>query len=157
MGYLLRSLVRGSQKRTILCHCGWVVTNGIRVIIQPEMREGAQAHKSLYWTLVGTLRMGWYHEGHQWEHWVPRMDDCDVLHCLGMGMWMCSYIYMSTLLDTTGPRLWHPRKSSSKESKANNIVMSMGIGCYTGGDPPWITLWSTSTRLIIFFFFFNFF
>jgi hypothetical protein len=27
----------GSQKRTILCHWGWVVTNGIRVIAQPEM------------------------------------------------------------------------------------------------------------------------
>jgi len=27
----------GSQKRTILCHWGWVVTNGIRAIAQPEM------------------------------------------------------------------------------------------------------------------------
>jgi hypothetical protein len=37
MGDLLGSLVRGSQKRTILCHWGWVVTNGIRAIAQPEM------------------------------------------------------------------------------------------------------------------------
>jgi hypothetical protein len=27
----------GSQKRTVLCHWGWVVTNGIRAIAQPEM------------------------------------------------------------------------------------------------------------------------
>jgi hypothetical protein len=27
----------GSQKRTVLCHWGWIVTNGIRAIAQPEM------------------------------------------------------------------------------------------------------------------------
>jgi hypothetical protein len=27
----------GNQKRTILCHWGWVVTNGIKAIAQPEM------------------------------------------------------------------------------------------------------------------------
>jgi hypothetical protein len=37
MDDLLGSLVRGRQKRTILCHWGWVVTNGIRAISQPEM------------------------------------------------------------------------------------------------------------------------
>jgi hypothetical protein len=29
IGDLLGSLVRGSQKRTILCHWGWVVTAGV--------------------------------------------------------------------------------------------------------------------------------
>jgi len=37
MGDLLRSLVRGSKKRTILCHWRWVVTNGIKAIAQLEM------------------------------------------------------------------------------------------------------------------------
>jgi hypothetical protein len=37
MGDLLGSLVRASQKRTILCHWRWVVTNGIRAIARPEM------------------------------------------------------------------------------------------------------------------------
>jgi hypothetical protein len=27
----------GSQKRIVLCHWGWIDTNGIRVIAQPEM------------------------------------------------------------------------------------------------------------------------
>jgi hypothetical protein len=38
MGDFLGSLVRGSQKRIILCHWGGVVTNGIRAIAQPEIR-----------------------------------------------------------------------------------------------------------------------
>jgi hypothetical protein len=45
MGDFLRNLVQGSQKMTILCHWGWVVTNGIRAIVQPEMGERAQAHE----------------------------------------------------------------------------------------------------------------
>jgi len=34
---LLKNLVWESKKRTILCCWGWVVTNGIRAIAQPEM------------------------------------------------------------------------------------------------------------------------
>jgi hypothetical protein len=37
MDDLIWSLVQGSQKPTILCHWEWVVTNGIRIIVQPEM------------------------------------------------------------------------------------------------------------------------
>jgi hypothetical protein len=37
MGGLLGSMVWGAKKRIILCHWGWVVTNGIRAISQPEM------------------------------------------------------------------------------------------------------------------------
>jgi hypothetical protein len=37
MGDLLESLVQGSQKQTILCCWGWVVTNGFRAIAQHEM------------------------------------------------------------------------------------------------------------------------
>jgi 16S rRNA C1402 (ribose-2'-O) methylase RsmI len=39
MDNLLRSLVCESQKRTILCHWRSVVTNGIKVIVQPEIGE----------------------------------------------------------------------------------------------------------------------
>jgi hypothetical protein len=45
MGDPLGSLVRGSQKPTILCHWGWVVTNCIRAIAQPEM--GESVHKPM--------------------------------------------------------------------------------------------------------------
>jgi hypothetical protein len=37
MGDIIGSLVWGSQKRTILCRWGWVVTNGIRAIAQLKM------------------------------------------------------------------------------------------------------------------------
>jgi hypothetical protein len=43
MGDLLGSLIRGNQKRTILCRLGWVITNGIRAIAQPEI--GRSMHK----------------------------------------------------------------------------------------------------------------
>jgi hypothetical protein len=59
---------------------GWVVTNGIRIIVQPEMGGCAQAHEGRQWALVGTPRMGWSHEGY-----------CDVSHRLGMTM--CLYVY----------------------------------------------------------------
>lgn len=57
MGDLLGSLVQESKKRTILCHWGWVVTNGIKAIAEPEMEKRAQAHESHQWALAGTLRI----------------------------------------------------------------------------------------------------
>jgi hypothetical protein len=58
MGDLLGSLVRGSQKQTILRRLGWVVKNGIRAIAQPEIRERAQAHEGRQQASVGTPIMG---------------------------------------------------------------------------------------------------
>jgi hypothetical protein len=46
MGDLLESLVQGSQKQTILCCWGWVVTNGFRAIAQHEM--GGSVHNPLH-------------------------------------------------------------------------------------------------------------
>jgi hypothetical protein len=45
MGELFGSLVRESEKQTILCRLGWIVINDIRAIAQPEMRERAQAYE----------------------------------------------------------------------------------------------------------------
>jgi hypothetical protein len=78
MGNLLGSLIWGSQKWKILCCWEWVITNGIRVIVQPEIGECAQAHEGCQWTLVGTQRMWWSYEGRQRERWIPRGSDCDV-------------------------------------------------------------------------------
>jgi hypothetical protein len=41
----MRSLVRGSQKGQYYVLMGWSVTNGIKVIVQLEMGECAQAHE----------------------------------------------------------------------------------------------------------------
>jgi hypothetical protein len=58
MGDILKSLVRVSQKRIILCRWGRIVTNGIRVIAQLEMREHAQAYEGRQRALIGMPRMG---------------------------------------------------------------------------------------------------
>jgi hypothetical protein len=41
MGDLLGSLIWGAKKRTVLCHWGWIVTNGIRAIAQPDYQNSA--------------------------------------------------------------------------------------------------------------------
>jgi hypothetical protein len=58
MGDLLGSLVRGSQKRTILYRLGWVVTNDIRGIASPEMGAAYASPEDHQWALAGMPRMG---------------------------------------------------------------------------------------------------
>jgi hypothetical protein len=58
MGDLLGSLVRGIKKQIILCRWGWVVTNGIRAIVQPEMRGCALIYKGRQRELARIPRIG---------------------------------------------------------------------------------------------------
>jgi hypothetical protein len=72
----------GSQKRTILCHWGWVVTNGIRAIAQPEMvgactspMRDASGNAGSKEGVIVTSHIAWE--------------------------WGCAYMYKCTIYDTT--------------------------------------------------------
>jgi hypothetical protein len=121
-----------SLKRTILCHWGWVVTNGIRAIAQPMM---GGACTSQWGTLAGTLgpKKGWL-----WRPTSPVNED--VLICINapfmtqrvLKPWW-SWTYQNSAVKRASSRailgwvtsleVWY------EEPKADNI-MSLGLSRY---------------------------
>jgi len=114
MGDLLENLVRGSQKRTILCHWEWVFTNGIRVISHPEMGGPCTSPWGSPAGMPGPKR-GWL--------WRPTsLGNGDVLTCINAP-------FMTQLvLKPLWP--WTYQKSAVKHASARVV-------------PGWVTSWKT--------------
>jgi len=97
MDDLLGSMIRGSQKRTILCHRGWVVTNGIRVIAQSEMGEHAQAHEV---TSGHTLERQEWSDPMRVANGDAGSQNAVTSHIAWVWEWRCTCMYIRTILDT---------------------------------------------------------
>jgi hypothetical protein len=102
----------GSQKRTILCHWGWVITNGIRAIAQPEMVGACTSQWEMPAGTLGPNR-GWL-----WRPTSPENED--VLICIN-----ASFMTQRILKPWW---LWTYQNSAVKCASARAI-------------PAWVTSW----------------
>jgi len=121
-----------SQKRTILCHLVYVVTNGIKAIAQPEMVGACTSQCGMPARTLGPKR-GWL--------WHPTsLGNEDVLICINASFmtqrvlkpWW-SWTYQNSAVKRASARAILGWVTSWEvwfgEPKANNIV-SLGVGRY---------------------------